>query len=193
MTLVEFIQESLEQHYASMLRAVDGLTAEELAWAPQAGAMSIGFLVWHYGRTMDRWIRFRAQGEPQRWEQGWAARFDRLPADPNDTGYGFGERQLRDFQLPAAPFLLEYASAGKNEAMAFLGGLDDAALETSVIDNPRGGKINLAAMFQQLIWECNQHGGQMAYLRGMLRGIEDPAYSGGLLEREAQRGRQPDA
>lgn len=191
MTLVEFIQESLEQHYASMLRAVDGLTAEELAWAPQPGAMSIGFLVWHYGRTMDRWIHSRAQGKPQMWEQGWAARFDRLPADPNDTGYRFGEQQLRDFQPAAASVLLEYASVGKSEAMAFLGGLDDDALETSIIDNPRGGRINLATMCQQLVWECNQHGGQIGYLRGLLRGIEDPTYTGGLMEREA--GRQPDA
>jgi len=36
-------------------------------------------------------------------------------------------------------------------------------------------------MFQQVIWEFNQHGGQMAYLRGMLRGIEDSRYTGGVL------------
>jgi hypothetical protein len=41
-------------------------------------------------------------------------------------------------------------------------------------------------MFQQLIWEFNQHGGQIAYLRGMQRGIEDPAYSGGALEAAAR-------
>ena len=39
---------------------------------------------------------------------------------------------------------------------------------------PLGGHLTLAALYQQLIWELNQHGGQAAYLRGMQRGIEDP-------------------
>ena len=53
--------------------------------------------------------------------------------------------------------------------------------------NPRGGTMTLANMCQQLIWEFNQHGGQIAYLRGMQRGLEDPRYSGGLLEGLAAR------
>ena len=42
--------------------------------------------------------------------------------------------------------------------------------------------MTLGNMCQQLLWEFNQHGGQIAYLRGMQRGLEDSAYSGGLLE-----------
>ena len=40
--------------------------------------------------------------------------------------------------------------------------------------SPVGGRFTLASLYQQLIWEMNQHGGQMAYLRGLQRGIEDP-------------------
>ena len=75
--------------------------------------------------------------------------------------------------------------AAKDSTIGYLDQLDDEALENFTIANPRGGRISLSAMFQQLIWECNQHGGQIAYLRGLQRGLEDPAYSGGMLEAEA--------
>ena len=47
--------------------------------------------------------------------------------------------------------------------------------------------MTLANMCQQLLWEFNQHGGQIGYIRGLQRGLEDPAYSGGLLEGLASR------
>ena len=186
MALKEFIQRSLDQHYASLARSVEDLTQRELAWAPDPKAMSIGFLVWHYGRTLDRWIHTRALEAIQLWEQGWASQFDRLPPDPNDTGYQFTVEQLRAFKTPPVSVLMGYVSAAKTKAMDFLEQLDDDALERVMINNPRGGQINLATMFQQLLWEFNQHGGQIAYLRGLQRGLEEPGYSGGMLEAEAR-------
>jgi hypothetical protein len=70
--------------------------------------------------------------------------------------------------------------------MDFLDTQNDDDLENVILPNPRGGQINLATMFQQLIWECNQHGGQMAYIRGLQKGIEEPGYSGGMLEARAK-------
>ena len=186
MTLVEFIKRSLEQHYDSMARTVEGLTQSEVSWAPNPQCMSIGFLVWHYGRTLDRWIQTRALESIQLWEQGCADRFNRQPPDPNESGYGFTGQQVQEFQSPPASVLLAYALAAKNKTIEFLDNLDDDALERIPIGNPRGGHINLATMFQQLIWESNQHGGQIAYLRGLQKGLEDPGYSGGMLEAQAK-------
>ena len=86
------------------------------------------------------------------------------------------------FQSPSAAILLEYALAAKSLTVDFLDTQNDADLENVILPNPRGGQINLATMFQQLIWECNQHGGQMAYIRGLQKGIEEAGYSGGMLE-----------
>ncbi len=79
----------------------------------------------------------------------------------------------------------DYLSA-KSNAFEFLDSLDDAALDSVTVTNPRGGKISLAIMFQQLIWEFNQHGGQIAYIRGLQKGLEHPGYSGGMLEAQAK-------
>ena len=186
MTLVKFIQRCLDQHYESMLRSVEGLTQHELSWRPNPQSMSIGFLVWHYGRTLDRWIHTRVLETLQLWEQGWASRFDHLSPDPDNTGYGHTSDQLEQFRVPSASILLGYARAAKDKTMEFLGSVDDDTLDKVMLVNPRGGHIPLVVMFQQLVWEVNQHGGQIAYLRGLQRGIEDRTYTGGALERAAQ-------
>lgn len=182
MRLNEFVAGCLEQHYNAMLRAVDDLSADEIRWMPTPQCSSIGFLVWHYGRTLDRWIHSRLRDAPQLWEQGWAARLGQETIGPNDTGYGYGPDRLQAFQPPDAAALLEYAAAALEAAQSYLSARVDADFDAIAVVNPRGGAMTLANMCQQLIWEFNQHGGQIAYLRGMQRGLEDPAYSGGLLE-----------
>ena len=102
--------------------------------------------------------------------------------DPNDTGYGYTPEQLEEFVVPPVSLLVEYAEAVRARADVYIASLDDDDFQNATVVNPRGGTIDLAAMFQQLVWEFNQHGGQIAYLRGMQRGLEDAGYSGGLLE-----------
>ena len=187
MLLKDFVSGCLEQHYNAMIRSVDGLTPEELAWMPTPECSSIGFLVWHYGRTLDRWFHERLQGRPQVWTQGWAERLGWQAADPNDTGYGYGPGQLADFRVPDAHVLLDYAAATYESANSYLASLDENDFGGMKVINPRGGTMTLGNMCQQILWEFNQHGGQIAYLRGMQRGLENPQYSGGLLEGLAAR------
>ncbi len=192
MQLRDFVTGCLEQHYNAMLRTVDGLSDDELRWMPTPECSSIGFLVWHYGRTLDRWVHARLQNVPQLWEQGWAERLGQSITDPNETGYGFGPEQLAAFRTPDAASLVAYAAAAMNAAKVYLASRSGADFDDMPVANPRGGTMTLANMCQQLLWEFNQHGGQIAYLRGMQRGLEDSSYSGGLLEglaaREARSG-----
>ena len=85
MELKTFVQGCFEQHYNSMMRAIEGLSPAEMAWSPNEECSSIAFLVWHYGRTLDRWLHTRLKGEAQVWEGGsWAARLERSPAAGDD-------------------------------------------------------------------------------------------------------------
>ena len=187
MRLSDFVSGCLEQHYNAMIRSVDSLSAEEMNWMPTPECSSIGFLVWHYGRTLDRWVHSRLRNIPQLWEQGWAARLGQEATDPNETGYGYGPERLAAFKPPDTVTLLEYAAATLDAAKVYLASRNDADFDTTTVVNPRGGTMTLANMCQQLLWEFNQHGGQIAYLRGMQRGLEDSSYSGGLLEGLAAR------
>jgi hypothetical protein len=174
MALKEFIQRCLEQNTTSLLQSLDGLTPQELAWCPDPQCMSIGFIVWHTSRAEDFLIQTLIKGVPQLWEESWAERFHRAPANPMDIGFGFTAEQVAACQLPAASELLAYAAATRASALAYLQEVDDATLEQVTVASPFGGRLTLASVYQQFIWEVNQHGGQIAYLRGMQRGIENP-------------------
>jgi hypothetical protein len=182
MALKEFIQRCLEQHSMSLVQSLDGLTPQELAWCPDPQCMSIGFIVWHMSRAEDFLIQSLIKGAPQLWETGWAERFHRAPANPMDNGFGFTAEQVAAFQLPAASELLAYAEATRTNAVAYLQSVDDATLEQVTVASPFGGRLTLASVYQQFIWEVNQHGGQIAYLRGMQRGIENPMQIGSVFE-----------
>ncbi len=170
MALKEFIQKSFDRQYAALMRAVEGLRPEEFAWRPDPEANSIGFLVWHYGRALDMWIQTQARGASQLWEQEWAGKFNRQP-DPADLGFAYTAEQLAAFELPALPVLLGYAEAARKNAMAYLDEWDDAALEHVTIPHRSGEPITLATLFEMLLGEVSQHGGQIAYLRGLQRGL----------------------
>ena len=182
MKLSDFVSGCLDQHFNAMVRSVEGLSDEEMEWMPTPECSSIGFLLWHYGRTLDRWVHSRLLGAPQLWEQGWAGWLGQEAIDPNDTGYGYGPDRLASFQTPDTALLLEYAGAALESARTYLASRSDADFDELSVVNPRGGTMTLGNMCQQLLWEFNQHGGQIAYLRGMQRGLEDSSYSGGLLE-----------
>lgn len=181
MSLVEFIKNCLDQNYRSIVRCLDGLTPDELSWRPDPQCMSIGFIAWHYGRILDMWIG-RCRDAPQLWEESWAEKMGRSPGLPLDNGAGFTAEQLEEFQVPPLPMLLDYAGVAQQAAVQFLDALSDDTLEKSVIKG-RYGDITMTTMFQQIIWEFNQHGGQMAYVRGIMRGIEDSGYNGDLIHR----------
>ncbi len=183
MTLVEFFRRCLDQNYKSVVRSVNGLTPQELSWRPDPQCMSIGFIVWHYSRVLDVWFQAQVRGVPQLWEEGWDSKFDRLNVPGG--GFSFTAEQLEAFRVPDVSALMGYAEAAKAKAMECLQGLDDEDLEGVMVPQRFGDPITLATLFQQLVWELNQHGGQIAYLRGMQRGIEDRFYTGGVLQDDA--------
>ena len=187
MSVVDFFRRCLNVNYESLVRSVDGLSPAELAWQPKPGCMSVAFLVWHYARVLDFWFQTGIRHVPQLWEESWAERFGRSPADPRDIGFGLTPEQVDAFRVPDVSELLGYAEASRDAALGYLGGVGDADL-AAVQATSRRGTITLGTLCEQLVWELNQHGGQIAYLRGMQKGIEDRFYSGPALEAAAGAG-----
>ena len=83
----ELLMDAFERVRDGVHPAANGLTAEQLAFRPDAESNSIAWLVWHLTRIQDDHVAALA-GAPQVWTAGgWADRFA-LPLDPSDTGYG---------------------------------------------------------------------------------------------------------
>lgn len=187
MGVIEFFTKCLNDTNQSLVRSVQGLSSQELSWQPRPECNSIGFLVWHCARVLDNWFRSRIKGEPQLWEEGWAEKLGRAPAIASDTGYAFTVEQLQSFQVPDTVALLAYVEAVHANTVTYLEGVDDTALETVTVQMRGGGTISLATLLEQLLWELNQHGGQIAYLKGMQQGL-DTSFRGPALEAADARG-----
>ena len=59
----DLIKQAFETNWEWTERYIDGLSQEEIEYRPNDQCHSIGFILWHYGRALDRWVQSRAKGE----------------------------------------------------------------------------------------------------------------------------------
>ena len=146
--------------------AVDGLSADDLAWAPGDGRNPIGWLVWHLTRVQDDHVADLLDQE-QVWATGrWAERFG-LDADAHDTGYGHRPADVARVRPESAAVLLEYYEAVAARTNEFLSTVSDADLDR-VVDTRWDPPVTLGVRLVSIADDDIQHAGQAAYVRGLL-------------------------
>lgn len=144
---------------------VDGLTREQLQWAPTSDANPIAWLVWHLCRVEDDHLAGIVDRDQVWTDGGWDERFA-LPFAPGDIGYGQTAAQVR--QVPGdAGLLVGYAAAAADRARQILGGLTDADL-ARVVDERWDPPVTGAVRIVSVANDITQHLGQAAYVRGIL-------------------------
>jgi len=147
-------------------RALDGLTEDDLNKQPHPDCNSMGWLSWHLTRWQDRSIA-ELMGEEQLWvKDKWHAKFNRAP-DSTDTGLGHNVEDLMAFKSPDVRILLEYHHAVLERSLRYISNLsaNDLGRELS---NPRSPTVG--ARLVGIISDNLQHAGQVAYVRGLLKG-----------------------
>jgi hypothetical protein len=146
--------------------AVEGLDASELVWAPEAGANTIAWLIWHVARVQDHHVS-ELLDEPQLWQSGpWAANVG-LEPDPSNTGYGHRPADVRKVHPTGPESLLEYLDAVYRRTRPMLEGLSAAAIER-VVDRRWDPPVTLGVRLVSVADDSLQHVGQAAYIRGLL-------------------------
>lgn len=170
-------------------RTLDGLTEDDLNMRPHPDCNSMGWLAWHLTRELDFNIA-DLMGEEQLWiSDGWYARFNREPK-PLDTGFakfGHTDEDVAAFKSPDVETLLEYYRAALERAERYVNTLSAADLD-KVLDTPswsweKQRRITDAGVEEwykpvptvgrrlvSVLSECLQHAGQVAYVRGLLKG-----------------------
>ncbi|MBA2282545.1 MAG: DUF664 domain-containing protein, partial [Acidimicrobiia bacterium] len=145
--------------------AVDGLTAEQLAEAPE-GANPIGWLVWHLTRIQDHHVAGLLE-EPQRWiEDGWHQRFG-LPADPENHGYGHDADDVATIRPDGPELLIGYYDAVAARTTDLLHSIDVDTLDR-VVDESWDPPVTMAVRVVSIASDDLQHVAQAHYLRGLL-------------------------
>jgi DinB superfamily len=166
----DFILNMLDRIQNAQMTAVDGLSHEELTWRPVTEANSIGFVLWHQTRVEDILVQGMIQRKPQVWiSDKWAEKLN-LSEKLQDTGYGYTAEQVSAFPVPQLDDLLGYAKATRARTIEYLKSVAEDELD-KIIKTPVFGDIPIAQVFIILLGDTIQHTGQIAYLRGLQRGL----------------------
>ena len=166
-TFKEAIQSGLEEYLQALQRALEGLTLVEVRWQPTLHANHIAWLVWHMARVEDRWVS-RLRQRPEVWTaDGWA---DRFHMDPESNGFRQTIEEVR--AMPDIPLtdLMVYFEAVRAVTRQFLERATDADLSREY-PTSRGGMVTGSWILGHILVEESQHLGQVALLRGMIRGL----------------------
>jgi len=149
--------------------ALDGLTPDDMNEQPHPDGNSMGWLAWHLTRVQDDHIA-ALMGEEQLWiKDGWHAKFDR-PADPKDIGFGHSSEDVAAFKSPSVETLLTYHRAVLARSKQHLSGLSLSDLDRE-LDEPWFQPLpTVGVRLVSVMSDCLQHAGQVAYLRGLLKG-----------------------
>jgi uncharacterized damage-inducible protein DinB len=167
MNATEVLVEALDRLPDLVRSAVDGLTPEQLRWAPAPGANPVGWLVWHLTRVQDDHVA-EVMGQDQVWTRdGWAGRFG-LDPDPGDTGFAHGPAQVAGVRPESADALIEYYAAVHARTREFLLGLTEKDLDR-VVDERWDPPVTLGVRLVSVINDDDQHAGQAAYVRGLIQ------------------------
>lgn len=166
----DFILDTFKQVENAVTAALNGLSHKELTWRPKDEANSIGFLLWHQTRAEDVLVHDWIQQKPQVWTtEKWYERL-KLPENPHDDGWGYTAEQVAAFPVPELKDLLEYGEATRKQTIEYLESATsdklDQAIQTPI------GELTIGQTLAMLLCEIIQHTGQIAYLRGLQRGLD---------------------
>jgi hypothetical protein len=162
---------ALDRNWEMIDAALEGLDEATLSRRPDDECNSIAWIMWHLNRVVDSFIHTRLQGAPQLWVQdGWHQKFG-MSDDPEDRGVGWTAEQVGAWKAPSREVQLGYHEAIRAKTREYLLSLTYADLEERKVIPPAAQPRSVAAALGQMTWDAVAHGGQIAYLRGLYRGM----------------------
>jgi hypothetical protein len=153
-----------------ILKVVEGLTDDQLAWRPMPRAHSMGWTLWHLARCADV-IQASVEPKAQIWQDESLAHTWRLPATlmgVNGLGTGVDDDLAASLDPPAKGALVDYARKAFSALDAIVDRLDEQLWckeHTSVyFDGPATlGRSVIAGMTHD-----SRHLGEMEYIKGLM-------------------------
>ena len=162
------VRMALGEYMEGLRKALDGLTPEELRFQPTAEAHHIDFAVWHMARVEDNWVQRFARRTDQVWlQEGW---YHKLGLPQFDSGSGYTADQVANLPVFDLDGIMDYYDSVRRETLEYLDGLSGEDLDACPDPERRPG-YTVGKMLSHVIVEESQHVGQVAYLRGLQRGL----------------------
>ncbi|KQO61489.1 mycothiol transferase [Curtobacterium sp. Leaf261] len=165
MTPTELLIESFSRIPDTVERAVTGLSKDQLASRPSAGANTLAWLAWHIARGQDVQIAGLADSEQVWTSGGWYDRFG-LPFPAEALGYGMTRDDVGRVRV-SADDLVGYLRAVHARTVEVLSGMSEADLD-AVVDDAWDPPVTAGVRLASILDDCVQHAGQAGYVRGLL-------------------------
>ncbi len=163
------IDSGLNEAFDKLIRALDGLSDDELRWQPTLHANSIDWMVWHMARVEDNLVNVVLQNRDPIWiRDGWG---EHLGISYAGAGAGMTMNEIRDLDPIDVPEVMEYYRTIRKETSDYFENImreDDLA---RVIGHTNFRGWTGARILGRLLCEEAEHLGQIEYLRGMMRGM----------------------
>jgi len=162
----ELLLRSLEQSHGYLTKALDGLTQEEATWSPSPECNSIAFILWHTTRVEDFFVnrviqRGKELYETEKWQEKLGTPL---------KAYQYSVEELQAWPAPKLEILKEYVKSVRQKTLAFLNSIPPERL--SEVPRPDRSPDSIGATLEHMTTEIALHVGQIAYLRGIQRGLD---------------------
>lgn len=161
------LRRAFDEYLDGLTKAVAGLSPDERRFRPGEDANHIDFLVWHLARNEDGTISACARAEELWTSAGWHERWA-LPADGD--GCGWTDAEVAAFPPIATDELAQYFDDVRRRTLTFLDGLTLDLLDEPMSEHHPD--VSVGQVLSHLVVEQSQHLGQVALIRGLLRGQE---------------------
>jgi len=159
---------ALNEYWTELHKALDGLTPDERRFQPSVEANHIDFVVWHMARVEDDWIQRFASRTDTIWQRDhW---HEKLGLSKTCSGFGYTVEQVTTMPLFDFDTLMTYYKTIRQTTFQYLDDLTQEDINKCPQPKRRPG-YTIGRMFSHIIVEESQHVGQVAYLRGLHRGI----------------------
>jgi len=164
----EIVKASLAESWDFVSWSVDGLTKDEISISVKPECNSIAFILWHMTRAEDLWINRVILGIEEIYESShWR---EKLGTPAGDSGFRYTVEQLKAWPVPELDLLMEYARDVRQKTLEYLDTIPREKLTDRI--SFLGKSSPIGDILAHLITEIALHGGQVAYLRGLIRGLE---------------------
>jgi len=162
----ELLLRSLEESHGYLTKALNGLTQGEVTWSPSPECNSIAFILWHMTRVEDFFVNRVIQREKELYE---AKKWQEKLGTPTKA-YQYTVEELQAWPAPKLEILREYANSVRENTLAFLNSIPLERL--SEVPRPDRSPDSIGVTLEHLMTEIALHVGQIAYLRGVQRGLD---------------------
>ncbi len=155
--------DGLSRHVEHTLK---DLPQADLAWRPACGCNSMGLILFHCARSEDHFIQGTLAKTPQVFEK-WCKKMNKAA---DDGGAHYTVDQVNSFVVPDLKDILDYWAEVRKSTIKYLDGLKDADFDQKV--KMPWGEFSVAGIFSIIVSHAAGHIGEIAYLRGLLRGMD---------------------